>query len=305
MESQGLENVSRGSEFEEVVSKRLTELFGAVERHQRIEGQSGVKWKVDFFVGSQLIVEASIQRRLETKITSTFIRFADINRKHPEIHAALVVEKLHVLMHHTRGTKYFPTSEFKTFISLGYPILTLDDLPRLVLFQSGNTSAREVSSLPSGFYTRSIRSDTAKAGEVIVDLLKAGPMRLRDIVKVTGKAKGTVLDAIATTPQIKKVSTYYGLNEDEIYKAILKNGGGGTVQIPLVRKWLQGKFLEAIGNEGVCRTVEFAAEMGVHANSLTHLVHSLRQEGVIHATGKGKWSLKDAGRQTMLDGSQT
>jgi hypothetical protein len=151
MASQGRQQYARGREFELQVERKLGDLFGQVEVHKRIEGFSGVRWMVDFLVNSNLIIEASVQRRLETKINSTFLRFVDVTRKLPSFRAALVLEEIHVGYHESKRKKFFPTSEYRTMIMHGFPIVSLDDLPKLEKYAKGEASAVEVSSGPIGF----------------------------------------------------------------------------------------------------------------------------------------------------------
>lgn len=128
---QGRAKTARGTSFESAIKSWLETHFQRVEAHKRVEGFGGVRWNVDFLVDSCLVLEASVQRRLETKINSTFLRFVDIVRKHPEFKAALILEKLHVGMHKSLGKKYFPTSEYRTMIAHGFPIVSLDDMSKL------------------------------------------------------------------------------------------------------------------------------------------------------------------------------
>jgi hypothetical protein len=277
--------------FESSVGARLQSLFRTVETHRRIVGFSGITWNVDFLVNSNFVVEATTQRRLETKINSTFIRYADIFRKHPEMKGALVVEKVHVLLHHARGKKYFPTSEYRTFLAFGYPLVSIEDVQRLVSFHEGSSAASEVSSRPADFNPRSFLNDKEILGARITNLLKAGPLTKGDIAKLTGRTRDTISEAIKLLPQVKKVSIYYGLDEDQIYRTLLIKGGGGPIQGPLVRRWLRESFLERIRIHGSYKTVAFAAEMGLGQTSLGHFIHDLSEEGVISRAGKGEWEL--------------
>jgi len=152
MASEGRLQVARGGEFESLVEKKLGELFSQVETHVPIEGFSGVHWRVDFLVDSTLIVEASVQRRLETKINSTFLRFVDITRRQPNLKAALVLEELRVGFHKSLGKKYFPTSEYRTMLLHGFPVVALEDFARLAGFSKGEAAAIDVSSRPSEFW---------------------------------------------------------------------------------------------------------------------------------------------------------
>ena len=282
---------SREHLFEADIGSKLSEKFRNVEPHARIRGYSGINWNVDYLVDSSLIVEATVQKRLETKINSTFIRFMDITRLHPELKGALLVEKLHVLFHRTLGKHYFPTSEYRTFLSFGFAIVTPGGLPKLADFQGGMSTASEISSKPEGFYARSIQGRTRLLGAEVVRLLKEGPLPLREIAKSTGGKDGTILDAIRMYPQIKKVSTYYGLSEDEIYRFLLRRGGAGPIQGQLVRRWATGAFLRSIEKHGTYKTSDFERDMGVGHGHFSHLVNRLRKDGVIRHVAKGEWAL--------------
>lgn len=289
-ESEGRTQVSRGSEFESAVQERLGRLFAQVETHKRIEGFSGIRWRVDFLVDSKLVVEASVQRRLETKINSTFLRFVDIVRNHPSWRATLIVDGLHVGFHKGLGKKYFPTSEYRTMMAFGFPVLTLADLAKLLEYEKGSVSALEVSSRPLGFNPRSILPDRSRAGPMILQLLAKTPMPRREIAKAIGRSPTFVDDAMKLLPQVKKVRAYYGLSEEAIYKRLAAKGDNHGIQGRLVRDWLRGRLLEMIDEKRICRTSEFAERYGLNPNSLTHLVHQLNHEGVIRRIRKAVWA---------------
>ena len=291
---------ARGLEFEDSVHERLLALFEKVERHQRIEGFSGIRWNVDFVVGSRLLIEASVQRRLETKINSTFIRFADIMRRHQRLKGALVVEKVHVLFHQTLGKKYFPTSEYRTFLSFGFPLLAFKDMARLTAFSEDRATALEISTPPLDFNARSMSNERRNFGVQILKLLEGGPIPGHEIARLVGCGRTTIPDIVTDLPQIKKVSTWYGLDEDSIYRALLQKRPGGPIQKALVEHWLKGRFLSTLSEHGTYRTVDFAGDLGVNANSLGHFVHRLANEGLIRRIGKGRWSLVDEPAQTRL-----
>jgi hypothetical protein len=297
--SVGRAQVGRGREFEAAVGDKLSGLFNKVEHHKRIDGFSGITWNVDFQVDANLIVEASVQRRLETNINSTFIRFQDIARKHPELMAALVVDKLHVLFHHTIGKKYFPTSEYRTFVAFGFPIIAFDDLPKLVLFKQGALSAFGATSTPFDFYTRSMLSNRRTLGAKIVELLSAGPLAPREISKALGCRRDNIQDAVNLFPQVKKISTLYGLDSDSIFERLLKSRSCGKKQNSLVNAWLDARILQVLREKGVARTMAIATALGVVPNSLVLRIHQLSQSGTIVRVAKGTWEL--ASRRPTLD----
>jgi hypothetical protein len=303
MASAGRAQAGRGKEFEATVRDKLSGLFNQVEHHKRIEGFSGITWNVDFEVDTNLIVEASIQRRLETKVNSTFIRFQDITRKHPELTAALVVDRLHVLFHHTLGKKYFPTSEYRTFVAFGFPIIAFDDLPKLVLFKQGTLSAFQATSRPSDFYTRSMMTTRRDLGARIVELLIKGPeVPLLSAVRIVHErhdVTAIVQDAVSLFPQVKKVSTLYGLDTDSIFTRLLRSRTCGKKGNSLVNAWLDARILGVLREAGDARTVAVATALGVVPSSLAHRIHSLSKSGKIRKVARGTWELADT--QTRLD----
>ncbi len=291
---------SRGRAFEDAVFAKLAGIFQHVRRNVQVAGFSGINWKVDFLVGSDLIIEATVQRRLETKINSTFLRFADITRKNPQMRGALVVEKVHVLFHQSLGKRYFPTSEYRTFLAFGYPIIAFEDMTKLVALREGPIVALDISTLPQGFNTRSISHDRKLVASRMLLLLKDGPMRMQDLSRNVGLSRDIVASAARRCPEIKRVSTYYGLEEDAIYRTLLVKGGGGPVQTALVRKWLESEFVATLSKNGTYRTEAFARDLGVSLSSLTHLVHRMNTKGIIRRVGKGRWALTADTRQASL-----
>jgi hypothetical protein len=55
------------------------QFFNRVEPHKPIQGFSGIRWRADFLVDSRLVLEASVQKRLETKIDSTFFKSTGVS----------------------------------------------------------------------------------------------------------------------------------------------------------------------------------------------------------------------------------
>lgn len=72
------ENLLGGQRFEYVVERKLREVFQDVKKHVKITGLSGSTWKIDFLIEDRLIVEASLQKRMDTKLTEIFMKFKDI-----------------------------------------------------------------------------------------------------------------------------------------------------------------------------------------------------------------------------------
>ena len=255
---------------------------------------------MDFLVDSNCVVEATIQKRLETKITSTFLRFVDITKKHPNFKCALIVDEVHVLFHKTLGKKYFPTSEYRVFLASGFALLALDDITKLRDFLSGERTALQSSSPPAGFNARSISGDRHRLGREIIELLKSGPKTRGNIAKATGKSKWVIPDAVKLFPEIKKVSSYYGLSEESIYRVLLAKGSRSKVQHSLVQSWLRTTYLRRLQEHGACRTKDFALSLGVSLNSLTHFIHGLERDRIIKRVSKGKWDLADRAVQQKL-----
>ncbi len=291
---------SRGKTFEDAVFAKLTGIFQHIIRNAQVEGFSGIKWKVDFLVDSNLIIEATVQKRLETKINSTFLRFADVTRKYPQMRGALVVEKVHVLFHQSLGKRYFPTSEFRTFLAFGYPIVAFEDLTKVAALRDGPVAALDISTLPQGFNTRSISYDRKLVVSRMLQLLKNGPMRMKDLSRSTRLSRDVIASAARQCPEIKRVGTYYGLEEDAIYRTLLAKGGGGPVRNALVRKWLESQFVATLSVSRTYRTGDFARDMGVSLSSLAHLVHRMSTNGIIRRVGKGRWALTVDQRQASL-----
>lgn len=289
MASQGRQQYARVNEFELQVERRLGNLFGQVEVHKRIEGLSGVHWRVDFLVNSNLIIEASVQRRLETKINSTFLRFVDVTRKRPNFKAALVLEEIHVEYHKRKRKKYFPTSEYRTMITHGFAIVSLDDLAKLEQYARGEANAVEISSGPVGFRQKGPFFIKRTLGPLILEALSRGPMPRREIAKAIGRSSHQVDYAIKLLPEVKKAGGYFGLSNDEIILALLKKKGKSGNQRSLIRKWLEKKYLKRIRERGQIRTSEFASEFGLNCGGLAHFIHTLSGTGKIKRIERGTW----------------
>jgi hypothetical protein len=299
--SEGREQVVRGGEFESRVGKQLSELFGTIESHKQMEGFSGVHWKVDFLVDSNLVIEVSVQRRLETKVNSTFLRFVDLTRKLPRIKAALVLEELYVGFHKSQGKKFFPTSEYRTMLLHGFPIVAVNDLAKLVSFNKGETTAFEISSRPSEFQLKAMFPAKHLLGPKILEFLARGPAPRRKIASAIGRSPFLVDDAMKLLPKVKKVSNYYGLSEDEIYRLLIRKKSKSMTQERQIRLWLEEKYLKLIEERGQVRTSEFAAEYGLGYNALGHFLHRLCREGRIRRIRKGEWGSSEPRNQAKLD----
>jgi len=299
--SEGREQVVRGGEFESRVGKQLGELFGTIESHKQMEGFSGVHWRVDFLVDSNLVIEVFVQRRLETKVNSTFLRFVDLNRKLPRIKAALVLEELYVGFHKSQGKKFFPTSEYRTMLLHGFPIVAVQDLEKLVSFKNGEKTAVEISSRPSEFQLKALFPAKRLVGPKILEYLAKGPAPRREIATAIGRVPSLIEDAIKLLPELKKVSNYYGLSEDEIYKLLIRKKSKSRTQERQVRLWLEEKYLKLIEERGPVRTSEFAAEYGLGYNALGHFLHRLCEEGKIRRIRKGEWGSSEPHNQAKLD----
>jgi len=290
-ESQGRQQSKIGKSFEDSVGRALSDLFEKVEFNKPVDGFSGIKWRVDFLVDSRFIVEATTQKRLETKITSTFLRFEDIMRKHPSFRCALVVDKVHVLLGQSNGRSSFPTSQYRTFLHFGFPLVTLEDVSKLRPFLLGKTSALGVSSHPSGFYTRSMSSRTMRLGLWIVELLKEGPMTNRDIAAKTGEDYWSIWAAARRYSEIVKVSMWYGLNRDEIFQKFLVRGSKSAARRKLVGTWLRDTLLRVLTERNSIEVEDFAGSIGIGSVALSRLLHSLENEGMIRQVGRGRWAL--------------
>jgi hypothetical protein len=300
--SDGFSSVSRADSFERLIWQKLSGIFRKVERQNRVEGYSGIKWRVDFLVESNFIVEASVQRRLETKINSTFLRFVDITRQHQDFKAALVFEDLYVGRHHSLDRKFFPTSEYRTMVQHGFPILTPREVPKLVEFQGGSITASDASSTPDDFNLRSLHTNRKEVGREILKVLASGPLTRREIAKATGRNPFYIVRVIKTLPQVKKLGGYYALSEESILrKLVAKKGRLRTPsQKVLVADFLRRRFLQLIDEKGRCDTKVLAEEFGLHLRSLNQLTHQLTGEGVIQQAGTGLWERATPGRQETL-----
>jgi len=298
--SEGRATAAKADEFERSVLQLLRSQFEKVESKAGVQGYSGITWRVDALVNDCLVVEVSMQKRLETKINSTFLRFVDITRRNPQVKAALVFEDLYVGYHHSLGKKFFPTSEYRTMIQHGFPILTPLTLPQLVNFMAGKANALEVSSKPSDFNARSIFQRRRKIGEEILEVLKEGPKTPREIARATGRSPIAVRDAVRTIP-VKRLSTYYALTEEEICRKLAQRGGKvSSAQRKIARDWLKKQFLIAIREKGHCRTQGFAAALGISDKGMTYLIHDLIEDGLVRNFGKGDWGLADPPGQARL-----
>ncbi|MDG7007168.1 MAG: hypothetical protein JRN06_02855 [Nitrososphaerota archaeon] len=280
----------------------MSEIFGKVERHKPVEGFSGIKWRVDFLAGSNFVVEVSVQKRLETKIDSTFLRFVDITRKHQDIKAALVFEDLYVGHHRSLDKKFFPTSGYRTMIQHGFPILTPKEIPRLTEFRRGATTALEVSARPNDFHMRSLHANRMEVGKEILRVLASGPLTRREIAEATGRNPFYVVVVIRTLPQVKKLGGYYALSEESILKRLTAKKGRlrSPIQKRLVADFLRRRFIQVLDEKGRCKTKELAGELGLHPRSLSQLTHQLTREGVIQKLGNGEWGKVTPGRQEAL-----
>jgi len=268
--------------------------------HKPIKGYSGVKWRVDFLAGSNLVVEASVQRRLETKIDSTFLKFVDITREHDGLKATLVFEDLYVGNRHSLGKKFFPTSEYRTMVSHGFPILTPNELPRLLEFQRGEISAIEISSKPRDFNARSMHWNRQEVGKEILRVLADGPHTRGEIARAITRSPSAVDYVIKTLPQVKKLSSYYGLTEESILRKFIGGRRASSTQRKLAADWLETRFLQVLKEHGRCKTTDFTAKLGIGRGSLTYVVNRLSRGGVIRRLSDGAWSMASPTEQTSL-----
>jgi len=242
---------------------------------------------VDALVNDSLVVESSVQKRLETKINSTFLRFVDITKQNQRMKAALVFENLYVGYHRSLGKKFFPTSQYRTMIQHGFPLLTPDVLPKLVNFNDGRLSALDISARPSNFNARSVFTNRSSIGQEILEVLKGGPLARREIARAIGRSPYTIDDIVKTLP-VKKLSTYYALSEEQIYMKLVQRGNSvSSAQRKLAVGWLKKQFLAEIRESGHCRTMDFAAKHGLREVALLHFIHGLCKEGAIRKFGKG------------------
>ena len=298
--SEGRAQTIRGSGFEALVHSELQSLFKRVDIHAKVKGHSGINWTVDALVNGSLIVEASVQKRLETKIDSTFLRFVDITRLNQNIKAALVFESMYVGFHRTLGKKFFPTSEYRTMIEHGFPILTPGAIPRLVEFFNGEKSASEISSKPLDFNARSLSSSRYRLGQGILVALTSGPASRRELAKALAVGPYAIDDAVKSV-SVAKISSYYALDANQIYRRLAQRGRNTSHhQRELVLEWLRNQFLQRVTNDGHYRTRDFARDNGLAENSLTHFVHDLSKDGIIRRFGKGDWSLANPEGQRKL-----
>jgi DNA-binding MarR family transcriptional regulator len=292
---------SRANGFEASIFEVLSRTFKRVEVHKQLEGFSGVRWKVDFLVESDLIVEASVQKRIETKIDSTFLKFIDIARNHGGFKEALVFENLYVGYHHTLDRRYFPTSQYRTMIQHGFPIMTLKDLPRLQEYRMGAVSASEISSRPRDFDARSMHSSRQVVRAEILAALANGPLTRRQIAQATSRNPFYICRIVKTMPEVKRLSSYFALSEESILRTLANKGGKFTpIQRKLVTDWLRKKFLETLKRRGQCRAREFAAEFGVNSRSLVYVINGLSREGLILRQGS-MWELAVPGQVTLAN----
>ena len=303
MVSNGRAQMARGDEFERKVRESLAIFFGSIESHQRVEGFSGVKWRVDFVADKTVIVEASVQRRLETKIDSTFLKFIDITRKHPEMRAVLVLTGLQAGLHKSVGKKYFPTSGYRTMIRFGFPIITPPELPRMLDFVKGAASAFDISARPSGIHARSVFSSTRETGERILTILAKGPATRKELSEALGVSRTHVDDALRSLPQLRKVSSYHGFSDDQIFRRLVKKKNRSSSQAKAIRAWLGDRILEALMENRYRNTKAFSSEYGLPQQSLAIVLHQLCEDGLIRHEAKGRWSLVRHDLQTKLNPS--
>lgn len=116
-----------------------------------------------------------------------------------------------------------------------------------------------------------------------------------------GQSPYVVDDAIKLLPQVEKVSSYYGLSTDDIYRRLVRKKHKSATQERLVRLWLRGRFLEELGSRGECRTSVFAIKYAPGHGGLAHLIHDLDRDGMIRKIRKGGWTLKETHAQSALD----
>lgn len=289
--SEGLIHANRGAQFENSVADQLRNYFGTVQTHVRIPGYSGVRWSVDILVDSKLMVEASVQKRMDTKITATFIRLADIVRKHRGLKGCLVLEDIHVGYHATQGKSYFPTSEFRAMTSFGFPILKVGDLEKLEPFLEGRASAFESSTLPVGFRLNSVSSDRAMIQPRIIEVLSRGAAPRRAIAKEVGRRPDFLTKVLSSMPGVVKIGSYYGLSEEQIYRKFVSMRHKSHDEREGAIRWITGEYFRALEEGNRVRTFEFANKIGVRVGHVLRIVHELSKIGVITQVSKGTWTL--------------
>jgi len=138
-----------GSLFEKKVNSVLHELFDDVKYNVSMEGHSGQIWQIDFVVDNSLILEVSIEKRSEIKVNTTFLKFVDLARKHPNYKFALLFETPYKKIYGRPGMEktdhLYRLAPHKTFIAFGFTILTLDDVRNLIAFAKGIIDAYQCS----------------------------------------------------------------------------------------------------------------------------------------------------------------
>ena len=299
--SPGTKQNVAGREFEERVYLVLCKSFRQVQRNQRLEGSSGVRWNVDFIVDGSLLVEASTQKSTETKINSTFMKFADIIRKEPQLKCVLLFERFHVRQRRRSHRKVFPTSAYRTMLAFGFAILTIDDVSKLVHFKSGTLDSKETSSFPTDFVSRSLEYDRQRIGRKVLQILSKEPVTYGGLVKAIGKERRVLVDTIGQLPQVIRVGNNYGLSEDQIYRWLITKRVISSRLRRKVLEWKAQLFLRAVTSQGSYKTVQFAAELGVSRNAVKAAIHLLKQRGLIRKVGSGTWeSVGDTRRSSPI-----
>jgi DNA-binding transcriptional ArsR family regulator len=142
--------------------------------------------------------------------------------------------------------------------------------------------------------------DRRVLGPKILEVLAKEPMPRREIAKAIGRSPFFVDDALKLLPQVKKVSSFYGLSEEAIYAKLARRGGNSKSQRKAVSAWLEKEFLTILEQRGSYQTQNFAADCGLDHNALAHFIHDLSTRGLIRRVAKGTWTLASPMDQTRL-----
>ena len=231
---------------------------------------------VDFLLNDSLAIEMSTATKgfIQAKITELFLKAVDITKLHPEIKFALVFSGFSTNV--KRGHKVFPTSQFKTAIAFGFPILSSLDIEKLVAFSKGNATAEEISDKPDF-----IRVSTAEWEKRIKVILDSGVFKRKELAAALKIPPGRLDDIVKRIPGIIQRHTYFGRNDDQVMTHLLQHTSTHKPTDKMRQSlsiWLIKRMEKMFQTRDSLRARDLALELRIPLQRAAALLHSLQIE---------------------------